>query len=182
MLQTASQGLLQIFRFRKSYVQTHINGKPLCYALRRKEDRFNQPAQKIVLSVFTSLYHKASYKAKLAQHLSIGVRCQGVPSFPRCPYSSDGAGAYATHQYRDLFRENGHASAANAAKISEAFQQLFHGDSTQAIYFADGRNANGPLTYVSDVPHHDIRNESMSYTMMITVQPNKKAVFDSTLR
>ncbi|RZK42271.1 MAG: glycoside hydrolase [Hymenobacter sp.] len=90
-----------------------------------------------------------------------------------------GGGAYATGRYRDLFRENGHSPQASAAKVAAAFQQLFYGDSTQAIYFKDGRNANGPLAYVSDLPHHDIRSEGMSYAMMIAVQLDKKAEFDA---
>ncbi|NML66457.1 glycoside hydrolase [Hymenobacter sp. RP-2-7] len=92
---------------------------------------------------------------------------------------SNGAGAYATGQYRDLFQENGHSPQASAAKIEAAFQQLFYGDSTQAIYFRAGRNANGPLAYVSDLPHHDVRSEGMSYAMMIAVQLGKKAEFDA---
>jgi oligosaccharide reducing-end xylanase len=92
---------------------------------------------------------------------------------------SDGRGAYATGVYRNLFRENGHSEAALSAKIDSAFQQLFHGDSSQAVYFPAGSNANGPLAYVSDVPHHDIRSEGMSYGMMIAVQLDRKAEFDA---
>ena len=95
------------------------------------------------------------------------------------PQPRAGTGAYATGQYRDLFKENGHSPQESAAKMEAAFQQLFHGDSTQVIYFQDGRNASGPLAYVSDVPHHDIRTEGMSYAMMIAVQLNKKAEFDA---
>jgi len=88
-------------------------------------------------------------------------------------------GAFATGVYRNLFLENGHSEAAISAKIDAAFQQLFHGDSSQAVYFPAGSNANGPLAYVSDVPHHDIRTEGMSYGMMIAVQLDKKAEFDA---
>lgn len=96
------------------------------------------------------------------------------------PGLSDGKGAYATGHYRNLFRENGHSEAELTTKLEAAFQQLFHGDSaTQAVYFPAGRNANGPLAYVSDVPHHDIRSEGMSYGMMIAVQLDKKAEFDA---
>ena len=92
----------------------------------------------------------------------------------------DGSGAYATGKYRNLFKEQGHTETEISAKIDAAFKQLFHGDTaTQATYFADGKNANGPLAYVSDVPHHDIRSEGMSYGMMIAVQLNKKAEFDA---
>ncbi|HEY6901183.1 MAG TPA: glycosyl hydrolase family 8, partial [Puia sp.] len=92
---------------------------------------------------------------------------------------SNGKGAYATGQYRNLFRENGHSEAELTNKLNAAFQQLFYGDTAQAVYFPAGSNANGPLAYVSDVPHHDIRSEGMSYGMMITVQLDKKAEFDA---
>jgi oligosaccharide reducing-end xylanase len=92
----------------------------------------------------------------------------------------DGAGAYATGKYRNLFAENGHSPDEIAAKIEAGFQQLFHGDSaTRAIYFPVGSNENGSLAYISDVPHNDIRSEGMSYGMMIAVQLNKKAEFDA---
>lgn len=91
-----------------------------------------------------------------------------------------GQGAYATRQYRNLFREYGYAEAEINRKIENAYQQLFHGDSaSQAIYFKAGNNANGPKAYVSDVYHNDIRSEGMSYGMMIAVQLNKKAEFDA---
>ncbi|WP_232335611.1 glycosyl hydrolase family 8 [Mucilaginibacter arboris] len=93
---------------------------------------------------------------------------------------NDGSGAYATGKYRNLFKEQGHSEQEISAKIDAAFNQLFHGDTaTQAVYFAAGKNENGPLAYVSDVPHHDIRTEGMSYGMMIAVQLNKKAEFDA---
>lgn len=93
---------------------------------------------------------------------------------------NNGSGAFATGHYRNLFRENGHTEKEITAKIDAAFQQLFHGDSaTQAVYFPFGSNANGPLAYVSDVPHHDVRSEGMSYSMMICVQLNKKTAFDA---
>jgi oligosaccharide reducing-end xylanase len=95
------------------------------------------------------------------------------------PGLSDGKGAYSTGHYRNLFRENGHSEAELSAKLNAAFQQLFYGDTTQAVYFPAGRNANGALAYVSDVPHHDIRSEGMSYGMMITLQLDKKAEFDA---
>jgi oligosaccharide reducing-end xylanase len=92
----------------------------------------------------------------------------------------DGAGAYATGKYRNLFAEDGHPKAAIRAKVDAAYQQLFHGDpQTRAIAFAAGSNANGPLMYVTDWANHDVRTEGMSYGMMITVELNKKAEFDA---
>jgi len=92
---------------------------------------------------------------------------------------NNGSGAYATGKYRDLFAEAGHQPAESKAKIEAAFQQLFYGDTSQTIYFKAGQNANGPMAYVSDVAHYDIRSEGMSYAMMVAVQLNKKAEFDA---
>ena len=92
----------------------------------------------------------------------------------------NGNGAFATGKYPNLFLERGHSKSAINQKIKAAYNQLFAGDpETQAVYFAAGKNANGPLAYVSDVPHNDIRTEGMSYGMMIAVQLNKKDVFDA---
>ena len=93
---------------------------------------------------------------------------------------SDGAGAFATSRYRNLFAEAGHSQVEVAAKINAAFQQLFHGDpTTQAVYFPAGTNANGPLAYIYDVGNQDVRSEGLSYGMMIAVQLNRKAEFDA---
>jgi oligosaccharide reducing-end xylanase len=92
----------------------------------------------------------------------------------------NGSGAYVTGRYPNLFREEGHSEAAIQAKIDAAYQQLFHGDpQTQAVFFAAGRNANGPLAYLTDWAHHDVRTEGMSYGMMIAVQLDRKADFDA---
>ena len=94
--------------------------------------------------------------------------------------SGDGDGAYKTHQYRDLFAEQGHTPAESHAKIEKAFQQLFHGDGQEErIYFETGANANGTLAYMTDWANNDARTEGMSYGMMIAVQLNKKREFDA---
>jgi oligosaccharide reducing-end xylanase len=94
--------------------------------------------------------------------------------------SPAGSGAFATGQYRNLFREAGHSQAQIDAKLNAAFNQLFHGDpKTQAIFYSTGKNTDGPLAYITDVAHHDVRTEGMSYGMMISVQLNKKAEFDA---
>lgn len=91
-----------------------------------------------------------------------------------------GSGAYASHHYRNLFKEDGHSARDIRRKIDAAYQQLFHGDpQTQAIAFAAGRNNNGPLMYITDWANHDVRTEGMSYGMIITVELNKKAEFDA---
>ena len=92
----------------------------------------------------------------------------------------DGAGAYKTHRYRDLFAEQGHAPAETHAKIEKAFQQLFHGDGQEErVYFETGANQNGPLAYITDWANNDARTEGMSYGMMIAVQLDKKREFDA---
>ncbi len=72
-------------------------------------------------------------------------------------------GAFYTGKYRNLFREYGHSRREIRSRNEAAFQQLFHGDSvTHAVYFEPGRNENGPLVYVSDVLHNDVRSEGIS--------------------
>ncbi len=88
-------------------------------------------------------------------------------------------GAYETGIYRNLFLENGHSTEEITAKLNAAFQQLFHGDTSQTLYFESGSNENGPLAYLCDVLHNDVRSEGMSYGMMICVQMDKKAEFDA---
>jgi oligosaccharide reducing-end xylanase len=63
-------------------------------------------------------------------------------AFAAKPTANDGAGAYATGLYRDLFAEQGHNQTESRAKIDAAFQQLFHGDNDhQALYYEVGSNA-----------------------------------------
>lgn len=103
-----------------------------------------------------------------------------LPAWTASPATNDGTGAYATGKYRNVFVEYGHSQTEIRAKIETAYQQLFHGDpATQATAFAAGRNANGPLMYVTDWGNHDVRTEGMSYGMMIAVQLDKKADFDA---
>jgi endo-1,4-beta-D-glucanase Y len=94
--------------------------------------------------------------------------------------NANGSGAFAAGHYRNLFVEVGHSPQEVAAKINGAFRQFFHGDPcTQAIYFPAGTNANGPLAYICDIHHNDVRSEGMSYGMMVAVQLDKKAEFDA---
>jgi oligosaccharide reducing-end xylanase len=89
-------------------------------------------------------------------------------------------GAYYTGVYRNLFLENGHSAVEILAKNETAYHLLFHGDSaTQKILFNSDRNENGPMAYVCDVLHNDVRSEGISYGLMIAVQMNKKADFDA---
>jgi endo-1,4-beta-D-glucanase Y len=103
-----------------------------------------------------------------------------VQSAQQAENAANGSGAFATGKYRNLFVEAGHSAQEVTAKISAAFQQLFHGDpNTQTVYYPAGTNSNGPLAYLSDINSNDVRTEGMSYGMMIAVQLNKKAEFDA---
>lgn len=94
--------------------------------------------------------------------------------------AAEGHGAYATGTYRNLFVEAGHREAEVRQKIDRAFQQLFYGDpKNEAVYFATGKNENGPLAYIQDIASNDVRSEGMSYGMMIAVQLNKQSEFDA---
>ncbi len=89
-------------------------------------------------------------------------------------------GAYVSGQYRNLFVEAGRSPEETKTKLDTAFQQLFHGNpETEAVYFPAGSNSNGPLAYICDVNHNDVRSEGMSYGMMIAVQLDRKAEFDA---
>ena len=93
---------------------------------------------------------------------------------------ADGHGAYATGNYRNLFAEAGHSKKEIRRKIDSAFQQLFHGNATnQTIYYSAGSNSNGPLAYITDIKHNDVRTEGLSYGMIIAVQLDRKAEFDA---
>jgi oligosaccharide reducing-end xylanase len=96
------------------------------------------------------------------------------------PDQADGQGAFATGNYRNLFAEAGKSQPAIRRKIDSAFQQLFHGDAaTQTVYYEAGTNANGPLAFVTDIKHQDVRSEGLSYGMIIAVQLDKQAEFDA---
>ena len=118
---------------------------------------------------------------KIFLSAGIAAGCMAAPAGSGAQAApNDGSGAYATGKYRNLFAEDGHTQREIQAKIDAAWQQLFHGDpQTQAIAFAAGSNANGPLMYVTDWANHDVRTEGMSYGMMIAVQLDKKAEFDA---
>lgn len=103
-----------------------------------------------------------------------------VSAFALMAQQPAASGAFATGRYRNLFAEAGHPQKEISEKIQSAFQQLFHGDAeTQTVYYATGRNDNGPLAYLSDINNHDVRSEGMSYGMMIAVQVDKKSEFDA---
>jgi oligosaccharide reducing-end xylanase len=92
----------------------------------------------------------------------------------------DGAGAFATGEYRNLFVELGHTEQEVKDKIAAMYEQLFHGDeSTETLYYPAGEDDNGPMAYMPDVANNDVRSEGMSYGMMITLQLDKQEEFDA---
>jgi oligosaccharide reducing-end xylanase len=93
----------------------------------------------------------------------------------------DGAGAYKTGRYRNLFAERlGVTPADTHRRIEQTFQKLFHGDGQEErVYFETGANENGTLAYITDWANNDARTEGMSYGMMIAVQLDKKREFDA---
>jgi len=128
----------------------------------------NGASQQVKLESFDSM------KRPLPLLLALALCAMAAPAPPA------EAGAFATGTYRNLFQEAGHSQKEISEKIESAFQQLFHGDTeTQTVYYAAGKNANGPLAYLSDINNHDVRSEGMSYGMMIAVQLDKKAEFDA---
>jgi oligosaccharide reducing-end xylanase len=112
----------------------------------------------------------------------VSAQALAAPTTPTtATHPSDGAGAYETHRYPNLFAERlGCSDSETHAKVEKAFQQLFHGDGQEErVYFETGANADGPLAYVTDWANNDARTEGMSYGMMIAVQLNKKREFDA---
>ena len=111
---------------------------------------------------------------------SSGQKSQKKTLVNMTPQKEVKEGAYYSDKYQNLFLENGHPAGEILAKNEAAYQLLFHGDSaTQKILFNAGKNDNGPMAYVCDVLHNDVRSEGISYGMMIAVQLNKKADFDA---
>lgn len=87
-----------------------------------------------------------------------------------------GAGAGATGQYRNLFKEYlGKSDAEIDAKLQAAWQQLFAGDpDSERLYY----EVPGEMAYVPDINNHDVRSEGLSYGMMIAVQMNRPQEFN----
>jgi oligosaccharide reducing-end xylanase len=99
-----------------------------------------------------------------------------VPGHSPPAVTADGAGAFATGRYRNLFAEAGRTEAEIDARIARAWKQLFEGDlETERLFFPSGTNENGPLAYIPDIQHTDVRSEGMSDGMMIAVQPSGRS-------
>ena len=85
-------------------------------------------------------------------------------------------GARTTGKYRNLFLEAGYSQEDIDAKLASAYYDLF--ESPNRVYF----EKDDSMGYISDLKNHDVRTEGLSYGMMISVQLNKKEVFDRIWR
>ena len=85
-------------------------------------------------------------------------------------------GGFETGQYRNLFVEMGYEPTVVDAKLKSVFNDVFYGPNK--VYFEVGDT----LGYISDIKNNDARTEGMSYGMMISVQLDKREVFDRLWR
>lgn len=81
-----------------------------------------------------------------------------------------------TPQYRNLFVEAGYTPQQVETRVQEVFDSLFFGP--RRIYF----EVEDSLGYVSDIKNKDVRTEGMSYGLMVSVQMNRRDVFDRLWR
>jgi oligosaccharide reducing-end xylanase len=87
---------------------------------------------------------------------------------------------YGPSSYPNAFRDRlGKSDSEITARISKAFDQLFHGDAaTEAIYVEVGTDQ----AYIHDLFHDQIRSEGMGIGMIITVELDKREEFDRLWR
>jgi oligosaccharide reducing-end xylanase len=86
---------------------------------------------------------------------------------PQTSTAGTPGGAFSTGAYLYLFVEVGHLPQEVTNRVHAAFRQLSHGDpQSDAVYFPNGTNANGPLAFIYDVNSRDVRSEAMSYGML----------------
>ena len=143
---------------------------------RRQTPTHRTWCQSIVWIAFTAVAAAASP----APDAPGALQSANAPAVRTAARPDDGKGAFATGKYRNLFAEAGYAQREIDARIDRACDQLFYGDKdTQRLYTPAGTNENGPLAYIPDIQHTDVRSEGMSYGMMIAVQMDKKAEFDA---
>jgi len=85
-------------------------------------------------------------------------------------------GAFATGQYRNLFRELlGKSETELDGKLAAAWQQITRGDpANQQLIYPLG----GDMAYIPDVGNRDVRTEGLSYGMMIAVQLDHQKEFN----
>ena len=94
--------------------------------------------------------------------------------------AAEPAGAFATGQYRNLFREYlGKSDAEVDVKLAAAWNQFFRGDeNSQRLFYPIA----GDMAYIPDVANNDVRTEGLSYGMMICVQTDHQKEFNQIWR
>ena len=85
------------------------------------------------------------------------------------------AGAYKTGKYRNVFKEYGYPEEEIQKRVEDTFNTIFYGNDDERFY----HEAGDDMGYMEDTGNHDVRTEGMSYGMMVCVQLDKKAEFDS---
>lgn len=100
--------------------------------------------------------------------------------------NTNGSSGLAAAQYQEvpvgcgqgpnLFAQAGYSQAQINLKISDAWNQLFHGDpNNETVYY----QMTPDKAYIEDIGNGDVRTEGMGYGMMIAVQLGHKQEFDS---
>lgn len=82
--------------------------------------------------------------------------------------------AFYTGEYTNLFKEYGYNEELIQSRLHEIWETMFFGSEDERIYFEIADD----MGYVVDTGNYDVRTEGMSYAMMISVQLDKKEVFD----
>lgn len=93
--------------------------------------------------------------------------------FDALPHESKGLHS---GEYRNYFKDLGYSDKQISDKLTEVFEGVFYGPNK--VYFED----SDTTAYISDLKNHDVRTEGMSYGMMISVQLDKKEIFDRLWR
>lgn len=90
--------------------------------------------------------------------------------------SAFSAGAAASGQYRNLFKEYlGKTDQEITTRLEGAWKQVFAGDpNSERLYYPIA----GDMAYVPDINNHDVRTEGLSYAMMIAVQTDHRDEFN----
>lgn len=77
---------------------------------------------------------------------------------------------------RNYFKDLGYSDKEISQKLNEIFDGVFLGPNK--VYF----ESDDSTAYISDIKNHDVRTEGMSYGMMISVQLDRKDIFDKLWR
>jgi oligosaccharide reducing-end xylanase len=140
----------------------------------------------------TAAHRQRGCPAHLAVALSLLTSCHGTLDAIGCnerPALPDGGGTgggealrplLAPLSYPNPFRDwLGKSNSDISAKLTDTFNQLFHGDpAKEAIFVLVGTDQG----YVRDVYHDEVRTEGIGLGMLITVELDKRDDFDRLWR